>query len=577
MADTPPIWRDLSQVNSRDGGFAQTESDIVALPDGGYLIVWEDRQFPGDTDMWGQRYNAAGDKVGDQFSVETVTDSQTAPALTSFADGTVGIAFTDDFADLDTWVDRLDANLNHLFDPDPKSNSHILRDSIERTGWESTDPAISTLADGKYVVSYTYRAGPPGTNDLDVYAQVMNADGSKGALVRVNTDAVNADSAEVATLANGNFVTVYRHERDRASLPGDHDVLFQIATASGDVVAANSVAGAADTTDASQPDVAALKGGGFVVIWTDAAGDSSGQGIRATVFDSAGTVVTSDRQVNSTVTGNQNDASVIGLADGGFLVAWEDDGASVTRAQRFDAAGTLVGAQFDVLSGTGGGAPHMALLADGRVAFAFDQLSSGDWDVFTSIWDPGSASTQPPPATEGNDTLTALPEGSTLNGLGGNDTLIGLDGNDTLNGGNGNDVLQGGGGLDRLIGGSGSDSLTGGLGADSFVFNAKADSPNGAGRDSILDFSHIDGDLIDLSAIDANSSKSGNQAFHFVDGDDLSQSFAAYHRAHGKAQWYGVIRVTADNIVQADINGDGKADFEIAVHGDHLTKADFIV
>ena len=96
-------------------------------------------------------------------------------------------------------------------------------------------------------------------------------------------------------------------------------------------------------------------------------------------------------------------------------------------------------------------------------------------------------------------------------------------------------------------------------------------------RYSILDFSHADGDHIDLSVIDANSSKSGNQAFHFADGDDLSQSFAAYHHGHSKAQWYGVIRVTADNIVQADINGDGKADFEIEVHGDHLTKADFIV
>lgn len=573
MADTPTIWRGLSQVNSRDGGFAQTESDIVALPDGGYLVVWEDRQFSGDTDMWGQRYDAAGVKIGNQFSVETVTDSQTAPALAAFTDGNVLVAFSDDFADLDTWVDQLDPNLNHY--PDPSSSHNILRDSIERTGWNSTDLSISVLADDRYVVTYTYETGSP--NDTDVYAQVMNADGTKGALVRVNSDAVNSDSAEVVTLVNGNFVTVYRHERDRAALPGDHDVLFQINNAAGDLVATNAVDGAADTADASQPDVAGLKGGGFVVIWTDAAGDSSGQGIRASVFNSAGTVVTADRQVNSTIAGNQNDASVIGLADGGFLVAWEDDGAGVTRTQRFDALGSLVGVQFDVLAGTGGGAPHMALLADGRVAFAFDRLASNDWDVVTSIWDPGSASAQPAPATGGNDTITALPEGSTLNGLGGNDNLIGRDGNDTLYGSTGNDILQGGGGLDRLFGGKGIDSLSGGLGADSFVFSARAESVKGVARDSILDFSHTDGDHIDLSAIDANSSKSGNQAFHFVDGDDLAQTFAAYHRSHGKAAWSGVIRVTADNIVQADINGDGKADFEIRVQGDHLTKADFIV
>ncbi len=256
MADTPTIWRGLSQVNSRDGGFAQTESDIVALPDGGYLVVWEDRQYPGDTDMWGQRYDAAGVKLGNQFSVETVTDSQMVPALAAFSDGNVLVAFSDNFADLDSWVDRLDPNLNHY--PDPTSSHNILRDSVERTGWNSTDPSISVLADGSYVVTYTYETGTP--NDTDVYAQVMNADGTKGALVRVNSDAVNSDSAEVVTLANGNFVTVYRHERDRADLPGDHDVLFQISSASGDSVAAGSVAGAADTVDASQPDVAGSEG-----------------------------------------------------------------------------------------------------------------------------------------------------------------------------------------------------------------------------------------------------------------------------------------------------------------------------
>jgi Ca2+-binding RTX toxin-like protein len=583
MATTPTLSLGPSQVNSRDGGFVQTNSDIVALPDGGYLIVWEDRTFPGDIDMWGQRYDAAGAKVGDQFSVETVRDSQMVPALAVHPDGSVLVAFADDFADIDTWVDRFDVNLKHLFDPDPASASHILRDSIERTSWVSADPSISVLANGGYVVSYTYTAGKPGTNDLDAYAQIMNADGTKGALVRVNTDAINADSTKVATLANGNFVTVYRHESNRTTMPGDHDVLFQINTVSGALVTTAAVAGAADNQDASQPELAALTGGGFVVVWTDAAGDSSGQGIRATVLDSAGNAVSSDLLVNSTIAGNQNDASVLGLTDGGFVVAWEDDQAAITRAQRFDNLGGLVGTEFDIHSGVGGGAPHMALLSDGRIAFAFDVFNGSDGDIETSIWNPDTVAGPPPPppppppvATNGNDTVTSLPEGSSLNGLGGNDTLIGLGGNDTLDGNTGNDTLSGGAGLDHLIGGKGTDSLTGGADADVFVFKATSETPSGAGRDVIQDFSHLDGDHIDLSAIDANTTKSGNQAFHFVDGDDLAQSFAAYHRNHAKSQWAGALRVTTDGVVQGDVNGDGKADFEIGVHGDHLLKGDFI-
>jgi Ca2+-binding RTX toxin-like protein len=263
---------------------------------------------------------------------------------------------------------------------------------------------------------------------------------------------------------------------------------------------------------------------------------------------------------------------VIGLADGGFVVAWEDDRAALTRAQRFDSLGDRVGSQFNLHNGVGGGAPHMALLSDGRIAFAFDVFSGKDGDIETSIWNPRASDPSQSKATNGADTLTSLPEGSSLNGLGGNDRLTGLGGHDILIGGLGNDTLRGGGGLDRLIGGKGADNLFGGTGADVFVFNATVES-RGAGHDWIRDFSHQDRDHIDLAAIDANTTKTGNQAFHF--GDALSQSFAGYHNHHGKAGWAGLIRVTQNGVVQADVNGDGKADFQIAVHGGHLVKGDF--
>lgn len=574
MADTPTVWLESRQVNAKDGGFVQTHSDIVALPDGGYFIVWEDHAFAGDIDLWGQRYDASGTKVGAQFSVETVTDSQAAPALATFADGSALVAFSDDFADLDTWVDRFDANLKHLPDPDPASTHHILRDSIERTNWVSTDPSITTLAGGAYVVGYTYMAGPPGTNDTDVYAQIMNADGTKAVLVHVNTDAVNADSAEVTTLANGDFVTVYRHERDRLNLPGDHDVLFQINTAAGDLVTTNAVAGATDDNDASEPDVAALSGGGFVVVWTDGASDDAGRGIRATVFDNAGAVVSADKQVNATSAGDQHAASVIGLADGGFIVAWEDDTAGGTRAQRFGAAGDALRSELDIFAGVGGAA-HMALLNDGRVVFSIDRLQGGDWDVVSAIFDPRTSNSAPG-GTPGSDALTSLSQGSRLSGFGGKDVLTGLDGNDRLDGGGGNDALFGGSGFDRLSGGRGADHLTGGGEGDAFVFLAVAESRHGKGRDHVEDFTDADGDHIDLSAIDANTRRAGNQDFHFVDGN-LTQSFAAYHNHHAKGQWAGALRVSGHNVVQGDVNGDGKPDFEIVVHGDHLTKPDFIV
>jgi Ca2+-binding RTX toxin-like protein len=87
-------------------------------------------------------------------------------------------------------------------------------------------------------------------------------------------------------------------------------------------------------------------------------------------------------------------------------------------------------------------------------------------------------------------------EEDTISGGAGNDTISGLGGNDTIRGGTGNDKLAGGLGVDTLFGNSG---------ADMFIFKTLADSTVAA-PDTIGDFRHSQGDLIDLRGIDANPS-----------------------------------------------------------------------
>ena len=153
-----------------------------------------------------------------------------------------------------------------------------------------------------------------------------------------------------------------------------------------------------------------------------------------------------------------------------------------------------------------------------------------------------------------------------LHGLDGNDSLLGGDGNDHLYGGAGADILQGGAGRDVLKGGDGNDILTGGAGmdrlyggsgADVFVFETTRDSPPGWGqRDSILDFQR-GSDRIDLTGIDANSAAGGNQAFTFI-GE------ARFGKVAGQLAWS---KVKDFKLVQGDVDGDGRPDFEIQVYG----------
>ena len=166
-------------------------------------------------------------------------------------------------------------------------------------------------------------------------------------------------------------------------------------------------------------------------------------------------------------------------------------------------------------------------------------------------------------ASQGTDTvnssvthsLTANVENLTLTGT----AAINGTGNDLNNiilGNAGTNVLSGGAGKDVLTGGGGKDSLTGGAGADAFIFTALADSTLAA-PDLITDFNRADGDYIDLSRIDANSTLAGDQAFSFV---------TAFSKQAGQAT-LAYDATTKITTFSADVNGDGVADFVLQVAG----------
>ena len=115
--------------------------------------------------------------------------------------------------------------------------------------------------------------------------------------------------------------------------------------------------------------------------------------------------------------------------------------------------------------------------------------------------------------TGGSAVVADLVSGTATGGdLIGNDRLSSIE---NLQGSIYNDRLAGNGGANRLQGLGGGDVLVGRGGADRFVYSDRYDS-NPKAPDSILDFSHSQGDRIDLREIDANEQVDGNQAFQFI-------------------------------------------------------------
>ncbi len=158
----------------------------------------------------------------------------------------------------------------------------------------------------------------------------------------------------------------------------------------------------------------------------------------------------------------------------------------------------------------------------------------------------------------------------------GNDVVSGEGGNDTLGGGLGADILNGGDGDDGMIGNGGPDTLTGGPGDDAFYFAATSDSPKKkALRDTITDF-EAKADKIDLSFIDANVGKDGDQKFKFV-----KKEGGAFKNKPGSVIWEQIDKHGAAKdmtVIYADTNGDHKADMAIQLKGlIHLHHSDFVL
>jgi Ca2+-binding RTX toxin-like protein len=170
----------------------------------------------------------------------------------------------------------------------------------------------------------------------------------------------------------------------------------------------------------------------------------------------------------------------------------------------------------------------------------------------------------------GDDEIHAGGGADQLRGGGGRDLLFGDSGNDQILAGSGKDSLFGGDGNDRLSGGKQQDSLTGGDGADVFVLAFSSDSlAGGKNRDVIRDFSRAQDDRIDLSGIDADTTQSGDQAFHLGAGATFSGlAGELIQRSNGQGS----------TIVSGDLDGDLVADFEIEIlGGPNLINQDFLL
>lgn len=294
-----------------------------------------------------------------------------------------------------------------------------------------------------------------------------------------------------------------------------------------------------------------------------------------------------DTQAIAVQVGNVNEAPAITSNGGGTsaVVSVAENSASVTTVGAAEPDGTAVtysivggadASRFTINSQTGllqfVAAPDYELPVDANgdnayavVVRASDGQLIDDQALTVTVGNVRDGNNVT--GTSGADTISATSTNVALRTSNEEDNVLGRDGHDNIQGMAGDDDLNGEGGNDTLIGGAGADRLTGGLGKDTFTYNSVSES-TATSRDLILDFSRSQGDKISLSAIDANSGLSSNQAFTFI-------GTSAFSNVAGQLRYETSGGLTT---IFGDVNGDGVADLQIQLSGSiALIASDFVL
>lgn len=334
----------------------QRFSRAATLSNGNYIVVWNDQRsdnFNAYT-LRGQIIDSLGQKVGSEF---VIGGSGTSAKW----DVNVAAASTTTGGFVVTWTDQGNTPGDSS---DDKVHGQVFENSGQTTGAEflvgsttsarQTNSDVTFLSNGRLLVTWNDVNGNTGDqNDGSILGQLYDGNGQKiGASFLVNSTTTSGQyDSRSAPLANGGFVVTWTDSSQTGGDTSSFTIRGQRFDANGAKLDPEFLVNT--TTSNAQVDsrVTGLSNGGFVVTWTDSSqtgGDTSGNAIRAQVYNASGQKVGSEFLVNTTTSGTQVESSVAALAGGKFVVTWTDSGIlpTVVRGQTFNIDGQKVGAEF---------------------------------------------------------------------------------------------------------------------------------------------------------------------------------------------------------------------------------------
>jgi hypothetical protein len=156
--------------------------------------------------------------------------------------------------------------------------------------------------------------------------------------------------SSIATFADGGFVMAWTDTSYSANDFSNAQVKAQVFDANGHKVGNEFRVNTTTALEQRRPRVSVLANGDFVVAWEDASGqggDASGGAIKAQLYHANGAKVGGEFLVNTTTQGTQDEHAITALANGRFVVTWTDN-----SGVGGDSSGSAIKAQLFNANGT---------------------------------------------------------------------------------------------------------------------------------------------------------------------------------------------------------------------------------
>lgn len=336
----------------------QVEPDVAMALDGQFALAWQSEGGEGTgSDIFMRRFDANGDGIESENVPVNITTAQPQryPQIGIDNSGNTFIVWQSQGQDGKSW-----GIIGRCFQPDGSESRAEFIVNVTVQGPE-TNPAVAMNPDGRTLaiwtgpfVPSTGSSGTEGEEGVEgggghqpsVFARIFNSSGIVDVTPADTALNVNGTQFQLAAVGagedvpshgahctNGNSIVVWQAFEESDDLSG-YGIYGQLLTSDGTPVGLKFLINTTVVGYQSHPAVAPLADGGFVVVWQNEVRNTNPNGASDynitmrmySIDDNGGLVGSNEILVNSNnTTGNQTHPSIGSDGKGGFVIAWQTD------------------------------------------------------------------------------------------------------------------------------------------------------------------------------------------------------------------------------------------------------------